>query len=184
MTITEALQELKTIDKRINKNIESYVEYIYRAEALRDPLEKDGGSAAFIKERRQAVRDLLNRKVELRTAIAQVNRLNSITVAGVTKTIEEWLVWKREVAPVTERELTAIRAKLHEGASLAIQPLQQRRLLGAAVAAANVGEGKPIPVVTNVNEKAFAEEQEQYEKIVGELDGQLSLKNALINLPK
>ena len=60
LTITEALAEIKTIEKRIDKKRQSLQPYIARMDGVKDPLEKSGGSAAFIKAERQAIGDLQN----------------------------------------------------------------------------------------------------------------------------
>lgn len=52
MLITEALAELKTLNKRVEKKKEYVKAYLYRQEGLKDPLEKDGGCCveAFVFE--------------------------------------------------------------------------------------------------------------------------------------
>src|SRR5579863_1653454 len=63
LTITEALAEIKTINKRLESKRESVRNYIARDVRVRDPLEKEGGSAEFIKRERQAIIDLEERIV-------------------------------------------------------------------------------------------------------------------------
>ena len=47
----------------------------------------------------------------------------------------------------------------------------------------NTNEAKtPMDVIVNVSEAELAEQAEWYEKVLGELDGQLSLKNATITV--
>ena len=48
ITITEALAEIKTISKRLEKKRESIFNFVGRQDGIRDPLEKDGGSVEFI----------------------------------------------------------------------------------------------------------------------------------------
>ena len=48
MTITEALAEIKTIQKRIDKKREFILHHTYRQHTLRDLLEKDGGSPKVV----------------------------------------------------------------------------------------------------------------------------------------
>jgi len=99
ITITEALQEVKTIDARIQKKKEFVFNFLFRQNTQRDPHKKDGGSAVLIAQERQAINDLLERKISIRTAINIANAENSITIGKQTRTISEWLVWKRDVAP-------------------------------------------------------------------------------------
>ena len=75
MTITEALAETKTIDKRISKKRTFVTDYLFRQDALRDPLEKEGGSVAAIEATRQAIGDLEKRLVDIRRAIARAHRV-------------------------------------------------------------------------------------------------------------
>lgn len=98
MTITEALAEIKTIFKRIETKKNSIGQYMYRLENQKDPLEKDGGSAEFIQRELQAISDLEERVVALRRAIAEANCNTTIEVDGVKRTIEDWLIWRREIA--------------------------------------------------------------------------------------
>ncbi len=48
LTITEALAEIPTIEKRIEKKREFILNYLYRQSSVRDPHEKDGGSTVLI----------------------------------------------------------------------------------------------------------------------------------------
>ena len=48
LTITEALAEIKTVEKRIQKKREAILPFVFRQEMLRDPHEKDGGSAVVV----------------------------------------------------------------------------------------------------------------------------------------
>jgi hypothetical protein len=98
-TITEGLADLKTLRKRIDKKRESLGPYLARAEAIRDPLEKQGGSASHIKAEIQAVADLEAQYLDIRRRIAAANDATQITVSGVTKSIAQWLIWRREIAP-------------------------------------------------------------------------------------
>lgn len=172
-TITEGLAELKTLRKRIDKKREALGPYLARAEAIRDPLEKQGGSAKHIREERQAVDQLEANYVELRRRIAVANDSTVITVCGVARSISEWLIWRREIA-------------VHRGAWLAnmrsgIQQLRsktQQRGGSMISATAIVADTKPDDIIVNIDEALLDKELEMHEEILGSLDGQLSLKNA------
>lgn len=71
LTLTEALAELKTIDKRIVTKQNNILTYAARQDLIKDPLEKDGGSVKFVKEEKQGMNDLETRKVAIRRAIAK-----------------------------------------------------------------------------------------------------------------
>src|SRR3954452_7996422 len=102
ITITEALAELKTIDKRIEKKREFVLAYLLRQEMFKDPLEKDGGSVSAIRREMQAIGDLEERRITLRRAVQQANERNSVVVGKQVRTIADWLVWRREVAPAQQ----------------------------------------------------------------------------------
>lgn len=174
ITITEALAEFKTVEKCIEKKREFVLTYLLRQEMFRDPLEKDGGSASALARELQAVRDLDERKVAVRRAIAQANEANRITVGRQTRTIADWLVWRREVAPRLTQFYATVRAKIE-------QARQEAARKGTGVG--GPGEaGKPSDIVVNVNEQELAREIESLEETLGQLDGQLSLKNATITV--
>src|SRR4029077_17206699 len=97
LTITEALAEIKTIGKRVETKQSQLESYIVRDSRMRDPMEKDGGSAEFIKRERQAITDLQKRVVNLRLAIQQSNMVTKLSLNGTDMTVYEWLIWRREV---------------------------------------------------------------------------------------
>ena len=176
ITITEALAELKTIQKRIEKKREYAKVFIGRQEGLKDPLEKDGGSAEVIRRERQAIVDLETRHVAIRTAIQKANQTTPITVEGITKTIAEWLTWRKEIAGGTQAFISQMRQAVQH---LRTQAQQKGWNL---VAVTTDAERKPTDIVINVDEAALAKEAEQIEMILGTLDGQLSLKNATVTV--
>jgi molybdopterin converting factor small subunit len=172
VTITEALAELKTIDKRIVKKREFVLGYLLRQEMFKDPLEKDGGSVSAIKREMQAIRDLEERKIAIRRAIQQANERNSVTVGRQVRSIADWLVWRREVAPVQQQFLANLRTKIE-------QARQEATRRGAGLSASQEA-AKPNDVIVNVNEQELAQHIEELEEVLGKLDGQLSLKNATL----
>lgn len=172
ITITEALAELKTIDKRLVKKREFVLTYLLRQEMFKDPLEKDGGSISAIRRELQAIGDLEERRIVIRRAIQQANEANSVSVGKFTRSIADWLVWRREVAPTHAQFLAGIRQKIE-------QARQEAARKGAALTpAAEVA--KPNDVIVNVNEQELARQIEELEETLGKLDGQLSLKNATL----
>lgn len=171
-TITEALAEIKTIGKRLEKKRQSVMQYMARMDQARDPLEKEGGSQEFVRRERQAMRDLEERVVMLRRAIQRANDEEQISVEGKTRSIADWLVWRRDVAPGTKQTLERMRSALDQ--------IRKNTVQKGARMLAEGGEGKPNDVVVNINEKELAAELEEMEQILGTLDGQLSLKNATV----
>ena len=82
ITITEALAEIKTIGKRIASKQAFIGQYLARQDGVRDPLEKDGGSAEVIKRERQAIGDLETRIITLRQGIQHANDETKVSVVG------------------------------------------------------------------------------------------------------
>src|SRR3990167_9133141 len=175
MTITEALAEIKTTGKRIAKKREAVACYIARQDNLKDPLANDGGSVEFIKRERQAIGDLENRIVELRAKIAAANARTGVTVEGETRSVADWLTYRREVAPGQQQFLNNLRGGLD---GLRKQVAAKGLGLVNATATVNTAEVKPTDVWVNISEKGLAEEIEHLETVLGGLDGQLSITNA------
>jgi len=178
MTITEALAEVKTIGKRLEKKRQSILQYIARDSRLKDPMESDGGSVEFIRKERQAIKDLEQRIIDIRTAINASNLATSTTIEGETRSVFEWLTFRREVADNRKRFLQALTG----GVTATREKVQREggRVTTAGISSVAIVEGnKPaFEIMVNVDEKALFEEQELMEKILGDLDGKLSLLNA------
>ena len=172
MTITEALAEIKTINARILKRLETAVPYLLRDSRIRDPLEKDGGSASFIASEMQAVADLRTRAILLRTSIQKINLEKAISVNGDTRTVSEWLTWRREHS--------ATQKSFVENLIRSIGNAREKfRKEGGVTALQNRPSGVPEgELVVNLDERWILSEQDRLEKSLGDLDGQLSLFNA------
>lgn len=169
-SITEALQELKTIQKRILAKREALLPFIARPNQLKDPFEKDGGSYSYIKRERQSISDLENRFVKIRTAIQRVNLTTFLSLDGTDMSIAEWTTWRRDMAAGQKDFLF----KLSNG----IKGLRQETVKkGNKLVDASTQPGE-TDVVVHLNEKELLEEQDQLEKRLGDLDGKLSLLNA------
>lgn len=171
ITITEALAEIKTIAKRIESKKVFILSYLGRQDAVKDPLEKDGGSPQAIVRERQAVADLETRVVNLRRGIQRANDATIVSLEGIVMPISDWLAWRRDVAPGRKQFLGELRSRL-------TQVRDQTKRQGASVISAGGTAEKPTDVVINIDEQALAKDIEQLENILGQLDGQLSLKNA------
>lgn len=171
MTITEALAEIKTVLKRIQSKREYVTTYLVRIESLKDPLEKDGGSAKMIEQEMQAIKDLEQRVVDLRREINFVNDTTLVEIEGMKRSIAAWIIWRRDIAPQRERFINNLRLKLDTGRNqLRVQPMYMNK----------EEKDKPLDMIVNVDEAALNKEAEQIKNILGQLDGQLSLKNATV----
>lgn len=173
MTITEALAEIKTVMKRIDAKRAFVKQYLVRVDNVKDPLEKDGGSEKAVAEALQAIKDLEQRVVDLRIGIAGANEINTITIDGTEKSIADWLVWRREVLPTKKQFL----ANLNRTVVQARDQVHQWR-------PGNIqgGQDTKIDVVVNLNETQLSKDIEFLGKVEDELDGQLSLKNATVQV--
>jgi hypothetical protein len=177
ITITEALAEIKTIGKRLESKRSAIQPYLARQDGVRDPLEKDGGSAKYISQERQAIGDLEERVIALRRGIQNANDTATVSINGKTRTVSEWLTWRRDVAPGQKQFLTSLRNGLQNVRN-------QARQQGAALvsATATTADTKPTDIVVNIDEAAVNAEAEAIEDTLGQLDGQLSLKNATVTV--
>lgn len=177
ITITESLQEIKTINKRLEKKTAALAPYLARDTRNRDPLAKDGGSEKFIVEERQSINDLQERIIGIRTAIQKSNLASSVTVGGKSRTVAEWLTWRREVANAQVNLLSSMSQGLHNIRN----EIQKKggKVVAAAVAVNEAFDpAGPPEVIVNVDEKELIQEREKLEQMLGDLDGKLSLFNA------
>lgn len=173
LTITEALAETKTIAKRITKKREAIAQYLARQEKVKDPLAADGGSVQFIQREEQAVRDLEERLISIRRAILLANTETMLSVNGDSRSIQDWLTWRREVAPQQQVYLKGVQQGIAK-----VRVECQQKGLALVSATASVGDAQPNDVWVNISEKDLSERIEKLEEVLGTLDGQLSLKNA------
>lgn len=173
MTVTEALAELKTIKSRIEKKRAFIKTLLFRSEQMRDPMEKDGGSKAVIKQELQSISDLETRYVDIRCAIQEANSSNKITINKIEKTIAEWIYWRREVSENNSIFLYQINDAINRTRNDVLKKGQALVGQGEAVT-------KPTDILVNIDEKELSENIESLTDVLGILDGQLSLKNATI----
>lgn len=164
LTITEALAEIKTINKRLDKKRAFVLAHATRDDRLKDPLQKDGGSDKVLQQERQSIADLETRLVRLRNAINTSNQDTKLNIANQSRSVAEWLTWRREVMPAYRKFLVSLNSTI-----------QNER---HSASFSRRGEDDQTNMVVNVNERALGEEAESLEEILGNLDGQLSLLNA------
>lgn len=92
MTITRALVELKTLDKRIQKAIDESVFVSLHGE-LRKPDER----ALKAQNYYDKVRDLMERRVRLKSAIVSSNATTQVRVCGMDLTVAEAIELKSSI---------------------------------------------------------------------------------------
>jgi hypothetical protein len=171
-TITEALAEIKLIDKRVEKKSEFIRANLLRFEHQPDSFAKDGGSPEYLRRESQAITDLWTRLVKLRAAIAKANVENQITVEGVTRSISEWLAWKRDVQ---EDHIQHLKNVAH---TLAQHKAENDRT--PKFYKDDAGTTFVVKPVYNIDAAEVQKQLEHIMSIKERLDGQLSLKNATI----
>jgi hypothetical protein len=164
ITITEALAELKVLKKRLENKRTFYLQNVVRDDRLKDPLEGNGGTKTVLLQELQSIKDLETRMVTLRTAIAKANALTQVQVAGVTQSIADWLIWRRDVAPGVQDFLNAVHQRIEQGKRTELVPSR--------------ADGQQMKWAYGVDEKVLLADVEKFTTTLGTLDGQLSLKNA------
>lgn len=173
ITITEALAEIKTIGKRVEKKQEFVFGNLCRQEGAKDPLEKDGGSSVVLIREQQSIVDLQTRVIALRRGIQRANDSTSVSIGDDTRSISEWLTWRRDVAPKRKEFLN----KLSSG----LKGMRDNAKRNGFNVVASVGSpSAPTDIIVNLDEGDLAAQIEKMENILGSLDGQLSLKNATV----
>ncbi len=175
ITITEALAELPTIEKRIGHKRDFIVNYLWRPDSMRDPHEKDGGSAELIRRELQSIGDLEERRILIRSAIQGANHANTLTIGEKTRSIADWLTWRREVAP---NHLAYLKDLFNRLANLRRKAAQE----GVVVKENASVVGLNRDYVIHLNEAELSQAIETLENTLGVLDGKLSLLNATIKI--
>jgi DNA-binding transcriptional regulator YiaG len=173
-TITEALADIKTSFARIEKKRAQVNSFLGRDSRIRDPHEAEGGSREFVRRERQSIADLEEKIVKIRSAIQVANQSTTIEIEGRVRTVAEWLNWRREVSEPAKKFLGQITSQLQ---NLRAQAVRQGQ--GVVTVATQVPAMTATgDLLVNVDETALAEEIDKMERVLGTLDGRLSLINA------
>jgi hypothetical protein len=170
LNISEAINQIEVIDRLVARKQQLIDAYLLREAAVRDPLERDGGTAGVLAREYRSIQALLGRKVRIRRAVQAANEQATITHGDTTRSVADWLVWKREVVARRSRFLGQMRHRIEQG----------RRSVSRKGAAPGRAD-----LIVHVNEKDLSGEVESLEELRGYLAGQLALKNAtvLVELP-
>lgn len=174
LTITEALAEVNLLKKKIADSEMSVRTMLLRAEHVPDPFKEHGGAEAIVKKTQQSVFDMRRRLVDIRHKISKANIDNQITINGKTMSIFDWLTWKREVYPGLE---SSLKTQLND-----LQAAAKRETDAPQSWKDNDGKIHLVVWLRNVDQKILQDEYNDLVETFGRLDGQLSLKNATINL--
>ena len=168
MTITEALGEIRTIQKRLLKKAEFIQEHLARASSMVDPLVGAGGSEKAVREARQAFGDLQERLILLRAAVQKSNLEAKVTVDNETRTVSEWFIIKRDVLSQRGQLLSQMSSRLSQGRAELAKHTQDSE--------------RDVQFISHVDEKDLAQLVEHHQKICGDVDTQLSLSASTVTI--
>lgn len=172
ITITEALSEVNLVKKKIAAKQEKIRGALVRADHVKDPFEKEDGSVEMIKREFQAIQDLSTRLQKIRAGISQTNISTTITIEGQTRSIHDWLVWRRELQKGEQGFIQICHSTVKQHVdSLMRQP---------QVVKDNEGKATLVEYKINVDYAELLKRDHTITEILERLDGQLSLKNATI----
>lgn len=178
ITITEALAELKIINKRIATKRQFIQQNAVRHAIIVDPFEGESSTQRDrVTAELQAIGDLITRYLFIRQSISIANHATELTIGTVTRTVATWLVYRREQA---------------DGALLLMKQMQQAAVNMRNEIAQKLGQ-QPNPsgiapdikrwqVQVNFDEGALASAIEAADDVMGRLDGLLSLHNATVKI--
>lgn len=172
ITITEALSEINLIKKKIEKKKEVVVANLARAKHMPDPFYNQGGSAEAMRAELQSIIDLDERLITIRGRISKANSANSISIEGTERSINDWLTWKREVAEEENKFFMDICNKTKANMDHWAKSPQ--------VYKDEEGKTHLVEFESNLDYALLLKGAEKAADIIEKLDGQLSLKNALI----
>ena len=175
ITITEALAELKLINSKIEKKKQFILTYLGRQEGAKDPLEKSGGSSVAIASEMQSIKDLSERFIRIRSAIASANAANVVEILGVKYSVADWLIWRRSVAPMVQGFEQSIMNGINNIRNRARQ--QNVNVVKPGEEAKNLTD-----VLIEIDEMELSKRMERTQEILDNLDGKLSLHNATVQI--
>lgn len=174
ITITEALAEVNLIKNKIDSKKAYTKSLLYRGSHQMDGFADKGGADKVYTAEEQSIRDLRSRLVKIRAAISKANIETQIQIGDESRTIFDWLTWKRECY---QDEATQLQIQINE-----LQQLDAREKSRPEVWKDEKGDTQIVRYVRNVS---LADLQKRLETITDKfnrLDGQLSLKNATVRV--
>lgn len=172
ITITEALSEINLLKKKIEKKELIVAGNLIRVKHIKDPLE--GGSQFYVARELQAIKDLNKRYVKIKSAIAQANIKTLVTIGDDTKSIFDWLTWKRDIADK--------QTKLLQQINLGIKNHLDSQAQRPNVYKDDEGKVHLVEYELNVDYSTQLAAAQSLSDTIEKLDGQLSLKNATIQV--
>ena len=165
MKIIEALKNLKTIQKRIEKNCAEITQYCAYVSTEIPAFETEDKQKLEVNARIQANMDLESEYLRLKRAIEQTNLAVKITIAGRTYTITELISIKR----VLGRYHTATYAALNPQAAMNRLNDVYRKGVDAV---------NPARVISLYKEEDKNKNLREWEDFMSQIDGKLEVLNA------
>jgi len=174
LTIAEALAEIETIGRRIDRKQQLVSAYLLREQQYRDPVRLEGGTAPVLARELETIRALHERKIVLRRLIQNAYERALISFGDQTRSLADWLAWRREVSTRQAGFLKAVTRRISYARRLATRRYLRRTR--------RVAGDKPADVIVHLNEQDLARQSETLEELLGYLKGQLDLKNATLTI--
>lgn len=174
ITITEALSEVNLLKKKIEDADVGIRSMLVRAAHVPDLYAHHGGAEEVVRKTQQSSSDLRKRLIEIRSKISEANIKNQLTINGETRSIFDWLSWKREIYPGLERSLK----EQIQTIKASVQKESER----PEVWKDHEGKVQIVTYIRNADLKTLEDEYLRLVDTYGKLDGQLSLKNATLIL--
>lgn len=174
ITITEALSEVNLLKKKIEKKKETVLANLAKAKHMPDPFKDDGGSFIANKANLQSIQDLNHRLIRIRSGISSANLTNSITLGNESRTIADWLTWKREVSQSETKFLSDLTQRDRAN--------REHWSKSPQVYKDDTGATHLVEFESNIDYASVIKQAETLGDQLEKLDGQLSLKNATITI--
>lgn len=172
MTITEALAEVRLIEKKIIKQQKIVFENRSRLSHVADPYADAGGGKKAVESAFQSVRDLGKRLADIRISISVANQATMLELNGREMSITGWLAWRREVAPQ--------HLKFMEKLSGAVSKDQEQIENNPPAYKDENGKVLLSEIIYNVDKSNLDKEIISFDETLSILDGKLSLLNATV----
>ena len=165
MKIVEALKNLKTIEKRVEKNCQRINQYAAWVSVETPAFETEERQKQEVQSLVQANLDLETEYLRLKTAIESTNLAVSVTINGKTYSISNLVTIKRKVKEFRTRTYQALQA------NSAVTRMQQ-------IYAKGFDAGNPPKVVAAFKEEEKNAKVREWEDFVSAIDGKLEVVNA------
>ena len=176
MKITEAMSEIKLFAKKIASQRDFVLRNLKREDRIRDPFEKDSTTQeAMVKAALQSISDNEKNIVAYRFAITKANMDKVVELEGMSMSVAEWLIWRREVLPLRKQLLGTLANQI---ANIGVEQQAARRQFPGR----DDEQVMPTNYIINVSDKWLILEIEKLDAIEQRLDGQLSMLKANVEV--